>query len=200
MNRNLGTSSQFTPCPAMERSRELRVHRSNPDRHKLIRHLTQNWRNRRWTISCSSRYSIGPRMYPWTWFVTLKYPKEKSPKHRNFRAVNAEDAFDCWTSEMLDRDGTRSSTRISALSNGATTVTHFFTFCFSGALVTKYLEIGSGAGSRFPGEVHGNVHSITRLLASFGTSSSRNIATSSTRLLASAHTFVRLITCGNKTL
>ncbi len=44
--------------------------------------------------------------YPWTWFVTLKYPKEKSPKHRNFRAVNAEDAFDCWISEMLNRDGT----------------------------------------------------------------------------------------------
>jgi hypothetical protein len=44
--------------------------------------------------------------YPWNWFVTLKYPEEKSPKHNGSRASSAEDGFDCWTSEMLNRDGT----------------------------------------------------------------------------------------------
>jgi hypothetical protein len=41
----------------------------------------------------------------WNWFVTLKYPKEKSPKHRDSRASSAEVAFEWWTTEMLMWDG-----------------------------------------------------------------------------------------------
>ena len=43
----------------------------------------------------------------WTWFVTLKYPKEKSHKHQGSRASSAEVAFECWTTEMLMGNGTR---------------------------------------------------------------------------------------------
>jgi len=44
--------------------------------------------------------------YYWTWFVTLKYPEEKSPKHRGYRASSAEHAFYSWTSSLMVRDGT----------------------------------------------------------------------------------------------
>lgn len=37
----------------------------------------------------------------WTWFVTLKYPREGSPKHTGPRAPSAEDAFRGWTYEMF---------------------------------------------------------------------------------------------------
>ena len=51
----------------------------------------------------------------WTWFVTLKYPLEGSPKHTGWRASNAEDAFSSWICEMVDpheRDGFDSYMRV----------------------------------------------------------------------------------------
>jgi hypothetical protein len=48
---------------------------------------------------------LGHRL-SWTWFVTLKYPEEKSPKHRGSRASSAQDAFYSWTSSLMMRDGT----------------------------------------------------------------------------------------------
>jgi hypothetical protein len=44
----------------------------------------------------------------WTWFVTLKYPREASPKHKGPRRQSAEDAFADWISQMYDRTGKES--------------------------------------------------------------------------------------------
>jgi len=43
----------------------------------------------------------GIRQGLWTWFVTLKYPREGSPKHTGPRASSAEDAFAWWSNELL---------------------------------------------------------------------------------------------------
>jgi len=41
------------------------------------------------------------RLGMWTWFVTLKYPREGSPKHKGPRASSADDAFAWWSNELL---------------------------------------------------------------------------------------------------
>ena len=121
----------------------------------------------------------------WTWFVTLKYPKEKSPKHRGsvHRALklrlSAGPRRCLWGTER------ESSTHTCALSNAATTATRFFMFCFVKVLTTRNSAIGAGAGLRFPVGAHGNARLIARLSACFGTSSSRFAAISNTTLQVS---------------